>query len=111
MLFLLSGGVFAFSQCTKQNVTDGVQNMDDTKSLNQGSDSQISNGGNSGSAYLFNCISSLPVEALSISEISALSTMREEELLAEDVYVLFYSIYNIPVFNNISRPKSVIRKQ
>jgi hypothetical protein len=28
--------------------------------------------------------------------------MREEELLAHDVNVLFYSLYKIPVFNNIS---------
>jgi len=28
--------------------------------------------------------------------------MREEELLAHDVYVLFYTLYKIPVFNNIS---------
>jgi hypothetical protein len=50
------------------------------------------------------CINALPVEPLSAAEIEALTTMREEELLAKDVYVLLNSIYNVPVFNNI--PKS-----
>jgi hypothetical protein len=31
-----------------------------------------------------------------------LNTMREEELVAHDVYILFYTLYKIPVFNNIS---------
>ena len=122
LFILMAGGVFAFSQCTKEKVNDGLQSQSDTKSLSQGTTSQNGNGnctgngygngssngtvnggnGNSGSGYLLSCITSLPVEPLSTSEINALKTMREEELLAHDVYVLFYSLYKIPVFNNIS---------
>jgi len=52
------------------------------------------------------CINSLPVEPLSEAEIKALNVMREEELLAKDVYVLLYSIYNVPVFSNISKAET-----
>jgi hypothetical protein len=125
LFFLLAGGVFAFSQCTKQSVNDGVQNQSDTKSPSQGTFSQTGNAngtgvctgngtGNSngkgnrgaGSDYLFSCITSLPVETLTTSEINALNTMREEELLAHDVYIMLYSVYKIPVFNNISQAET-----
>jgi hypothetical protein len=52
------------------------------------------------------CINSFPLEALSVAEIEALNTMREEELLAKDVYVFLYSRYNIPIFNNISKSET-----
>lgn len=32
--------------------------------------------------------------------------MREEELLAHEVYIMLYSIYKIPVFNNISQAET-----
>ncbi len=125
LFILLTGGVFAFSQCTKQSVNEGIQNQSDTKSLSQSTSSQTSNGngtgvctgngmgnrngkGNrcAGSEYLFSCITSLPLEDLSTSEINALNTMREEELLAHDIYVMLYSVYKIPVFNNISQAET-----
>lgn len=46
---------------------------------------------------------SLPIETLSQAETDALLLMREEELLARDVYIVFYAVYNVPVFNNISK--------
>jgi len=52
------------------------------------------------------CINALPVESLSEAETDALIFMREEELLAKDVYVMLYSIYNVPVFNNISKSET-----
>lgn len=52
------------------------------------------------------CINALPVESLSETEIDALNTMREEELLAKDVYVTLYALYNVPVFNNISKSET-----
>lgn len=52
------------------------------------------------------CINSFPLESLSAAEIEALNTMREEELLAKDVYVLLYSVYKTPVFNNISKSET-----
>ena len=39
---------------------------------------------------------------LSEAEVDGLQFMREEEKVARDVYSLFYTFYNIPVFNNIS---------
>ncbi|MFH1119856.1 MAG: DUF2202 domain-containing protein [Bacteroidota bacterium] len=48
-------------------------------------------------------LDSLPVEPLSQAETDALLLMREEELLARDVYSALYVIYHVPVFNNISK--------
>jgi hypothetical protein len=121
LFILLAGGVFAFSQCAKESANDGVQSQSEAKSLSQGTVSQNGNGdgtgvctGNGsgnrsrgpGSEYLFSCITSLPVETLSTSEIHALNTMREEELMAHDVYVLFLSLYKIPVFSKISQAET-----
>lgn len=52
------------------------------------------------------CINALPIESLSTAETEALTTMREEELLAKDVYVALYALYNVPVFNNISKSET-----
>lgn len=49
------------------------------------------------------CLNSIPAEALSESETEHLTYMREEEYLAKDVYTYLYNMYNIPVFNNISK--------
>jgi hypothetical protein len=61
---------------------------------------------NTGTGYLYDCITSLPLEPLSASEISSLNEMREEELLAHDVYVALYALYKMPVFNNISKAET-----
>lgn len=129
LLILLTGGDFVFAQCAKQNTNDGIKNQSDSKSFSQDTVNQLGNGygpggctgngngnrngnrngkgkGCAGSEYLTSCITSLPSETLSTSEISALNIMREEEFLAHDVYVLFYSIYNIPVFNNIPQAET-----
>jgi hypothetical protein len=55
---------------------------------------------------LANYLDSLPAEAISESELNTLKFVREEELLAHDVYVTLYEQYNIPVFNNISKSES-----
>lgn len=52
------------------------------------------------------CINSLPAESLTQAEIDALTTMREEELLAHDVYVQLYSSFHMPIFNNISQSET-----
>ncbi len=53
-----------------------------------------------------NCVDSLPVEALSQAETDALLLMREEEMLAHDVYIGLYSLYTKPVFLNISKSET-----
>ena len=55
---------------------------------------------------LANYLDSLPAEAISESELNTLKFVREEELLAHDVYVALYEQYAIPVFNNISKSES-----
>jgi hypothetical protein len=49
----------------------------------------------------------LPDSVLTKAEISSLEHMREEEMLAHDVYDLLADIYNVPVFRNIARSEWV----
>jgi hypothetical protein len=49
------------------------------------------------------CVDSLPLEPLSTSETEALVIMREEELLAHDVYLALSGLYTKPIFRNIAR--------
>jgi hypothetical protein len=49
------------------------------------------------------CLMSLPTEELNDAETEHMQYMREEEYLARDVYIYLYDLYNIPVFNNISK--------
>ena len=44
---------------------------------------------------------------ISQSELNGLLYMREEEKLAHDVYVYLYTIWNVPVFDNISKSETV----
>lgn len=52
------------------------------------------------------CILSLPYEDVSPAEEAHLTYMREEELLAQEVYEYLYALWNVPVFNNISRSEN-----
>ncbi len=49
------------------------------------------------------CISGLPMEELSDSEVIGITYMREEEKLARDVYVYLYDKWGIRTFDNISK--------
>jgi hypothetical protein len=48
------------------------------------------------------CTSSAPSQELNDAEISWLLYMREEEKLAQDVYVAFYDMWGLRIFKNIS---------
>jgi hypothetical protein len=50
-----------------------------------------------------NCLDTFPIEELSYGEIEALELMREEELMAKDVYIFASALYAVPIFNNISK--------
>jgi hypothetical protein len=52
---------------------------------------------------IYDCLNSMPVEELSENEIEALTFVREEELLAHDVYQALYALFPVPVFNHISK--------
>lgn len=54
-------------------------------------------------ADLVNCLDTFPYEELSDEEVEAILQMREEELLAKDVYSFLYPVWSVPVFNNISK--------
>ena len=56
---------------------------------------------------IYTCINGMPYEDLSEGEIATLNYMREEELLAHDVYVAMYDLYHVPVFNNISNSEHI----
>jgi len=56
---------------------------------------------------IYVCLNGMPVEDLSEAEIAALSFVREEELLAHDIYVSMYAKYHVPVFNNISNSEEI----
>lgn len=53
------------------------------------------------------CIASLPNETLSQAEIEAITYVREEELLAHDVYNLLFERWRIPVFRNIAKSEDI----
>ena len=49
-----------------------------------------------------NCIVN-PSDTITPVETEMIIYMREEEKLARDVYITMYSIYHVPIFNNISK--------
>lgn len=54
-------------------------------------------------ATLNDTLSALPMEDLSDDEIAGLKFMREEEKLARDTYIEMFKIWNLNVFDNISK--------
>jgi len=96
LLIIAMIGSMQLVSCSKDTSENYVAADDETAALIEKSSS------GSHASWLGSCISSLPLEDLSAAEIEALTFMREEELLAKDVYVLFSSMYNMPIFTNIS---------
>lgn len=55
---------------------------------------------------IHDCLMSLPYQDVSAEEEDHLVLMREEELMAKEVYEYLYSLYTLPVFNNISNSET-----
>ncbi|MCO5264488.1 MAG: DUF2202 domain-containing protein [Lentimicrobium sp.] len=90
IIMIVSVATFLIS-CTGKD-----DDLADAKELQQKSETAV--------ADVACCFSAdtLPVETLSQTEIDALLLMREEELMARDVYVYLSGLYSTPVFANIS---------
>ena len=52
------------------------------------------------------CYRDFPKEDLSNLEVQSLKKMREEEMLAQDVYLAFSEMYSLPAFSNISKSET-----
>ena len=98
LIMSLSFVILSLNGCTKDN------NSISSAGTSQNKDALISYTYSDATLTGCNyCIDSLPVEPLSTSEAEALVIMREEELLAHDVYYTLSQLYTKPIFKNISR--------
>lgn len=108
MLFLVAtmAGSMQLISCSKDIGTPAVAGTDETSVITGKSATAAAANIQPVTSGMYGCINALPVESLTQAEIDALTTMREEELLAHDVYVQLYSLYHMPVFNNISKSET-----
>lgn len=112
-LLLLAMGISSvlFVQCSKENVAEPVNESSTASASLYSAEAGLEPGQSTiptveGILEPYACIYTFPVEELSAEETEALNLMREEELLARDVYVALYAKYHIPVFNNISKSEN-----
>ncbi len=112
-LLLVVFAIIAITGCSKENTIfssqqlEAAMKVDLSDSVLNGMDgSLIASSTSNATATLssvYDCINSFATEPLTATEASSLTIMREEELLAMDVYASMYALYNMPVFNNISK--------
>jgi hypothetical protein len=106
MFFLVAilTGSMQLIRCTKDAGTPSDINAgnDETTVVIEKTEAMAS----AGTSWIDDCINSIPAESLTQAEIDALTTMREEELLAHDVYIQLYALYKMPIFNNISQSET-----
>jgi hypothetical protein len=101
-----------FTSCSKQSETSAQANMLGNE-LKSASLVQVLNEGEAPATQgviqncIDVCVSSLPNEPLSQAEIDAITFVREEELLAYDVYNALYQRWRIPVFRNIAKSEDI----
>ena len=92
-MMLIPATVLLMNNCTKDNETMAATDEASVEKVLYAEDSLI----------LQQKCDSLPYEDLNPEEVNALILMREEELLAHDVYTGLSAVYQIPVFTFISR--------
>jgi len=99
---------FVFIQCGKSD-GNGVSKSTNDQAFVSGIEKNmtIENETDGVVDCIYNCLNAMPVEELSETEIAALNFVREEELLARDIYISMYEMYHIPVFNNISNSEEM----
>lgn len=105
------------SESTSVGQDGNVHGSGDISFVEQTEDSYAAGQGNSGISHTQGVSgngsdepTSLPLATpgeLSAEETAALLYMREEEKLAHDVYVTFYSQWSLPIFQNISQSEQV----
>jgi len=104
MLFLIAVAIGSMQlvSCSKDTSEYNMGTQDNSSSIVEKNATPDVGAG----SLIDGCIASLPLEPLSEEEIDALNVMREEELLAKDVYELLYSLYNSQIFSNISESET-----
>jgi hypothetical protein len=112
-ILLVAVAIVTFTQCTKENIANTAGQSEPAMKvsstdpeLNGIDESLAANTTSTTTNPMYSCINSFPVEPLSAAEISSLNTMREEELLAKDIYTSMYALYHMPVFINISKSEN-----
>ena len=95
ILFLMAG-TFTMSCNNKEDISKSNFN---NQTVSQAKSDSLS-------PCIHDCLMSLPYQDISSEEENHLVLMREEELMAKEVYEYLYSLYNIPVFNNISNSET-----
>ncbi len=93
LLLFIHSALSAQVQCCKDHLTQ-VPCRENTMS------------GTAGENNAFSYLNTLPAENLSKEENAALLQMREEELLAYDVYNYLFDAWGIRIFNNIADSES-----
>jgi hypothetical protein len=92
----------SFNGCSKDDTSVSTPTIDDAKAALI--DYTLTDLFDAASQTL---IDSLPNDLISQSEIDALTYMREEELLAHDVYLALSQLYTKPIFKNITKSEAV----
>lgn len=104
--------VLSFIQCNKAEVTPPSQ-IENSKSAAVVLIDQVATAETTIESMddiitcIYTSINGMPMEELSETEVNTINFLREEELMAHDIYVNLYATYNLPVFNNISKAETL----
>ena len=98
------GAILALTSLTLffASCKDGLNNVEDTFAITE-AEKSVESVAAPGDSCTF-------TGTLTEAEIEGLMEMREEEKLAQDVYLYFYDLYKQPVFKNISKSEAAHTK-